>query len=96
MPSKRRTDEIAMDDAGLGFDGVGLDTGGDSVGLGTIVLVRHDTVDVVTVTSAKVLVTLHYISPDDPRLEAMLHVHWIDYLGCCQVPLAGEDGTDRD
>jgi hypothetical protein len=48
-----------MDDSGLGFGGVGVGTGSDSVGFGTIVLVRHDTEDVVTVTSAKVLVTLY-------------------------------------
>jgi hypothetical protein len=36
------------------------------------------------------------MSLDEIILEAMLHVHWIDYLGCCQVPLAGEDGTDRN
>lgn len=54
-----------------------------SVGVGKVGLVKQETVDVVTVTRAKVLVTLCCVSGGEIACQILLHIQWIDDLGCC-------------
>lgn len=63
---------MAIDDA-LGSDDMGIGNGRDCVGVGTTVFVRQETVDVVTVTSANVLVTLHLLSLDVYASDHAVH-----------------------